>query len=85
MLGRVPGDIDEVNALKLQVDQWKVPTGLEDPHVPGEPPAPSAGAAGMVQPSLLPMQKGQPSDPFPVQRSTVIGQSPWLRVAVQPS
>ncbi|XP_077800765.1 rho GTPase-activating protein 39 isoform X8 [Macaca mulatta] len=31
---RVPGDIDEVNALKLQVDQWKVPTGLEDPHVP---------------------------------------------------
>lgn len=32
---RVPGDIDEVNALKLQVDQWKIPTGLEDPHVPG--------------------------------------------------
>ena len=32
---RVPGDIDEVNALKLQVDQWKVPTGLEDPHIPG--------------------------------------------------
>lgn len=26
-----------MNALKLQVDQWKVPTGLEDPHVPGEP------------------------------------------------
>ncbi|NXK93933.1 RHG39 protein, partial [Formicarius rufipectus] len=23
-----------VNALKLQVDQWKIPTGLEDPHVP---------------------------------------------------
>lgn len=36
MHSRVPGDIDEVNALKLQVDQWKVPTGLEDPHVPGE-------------------------------------------------
>ncbi|XP_053414142.1 rho GTPase-activating protein 39 isoform X2 [Nycticebus coucang] len=34
VLCRVPGDIDEVNALKLQVDQWKVPTGLEDPHVP---------------------------------------------------
>ncbi|EPY78056.1 rho GTPase-activating protein 39 isoform 1 [Camelus ferus] len=33
---RVPGDIDEVNALKLQVDQWKVPTGLEDPHVPAQ-------------------------------------------------
>nr|XP_014130777.1 rho GTPase-activating protein 39-like [Zonotrichia albicollis] len=33
-LHRVPGDIDEVNALKLQVDQWKIPTGLEDPHVP---------------------------------------------------
>uniref|UniRef100_A0A3P9Q6Z9 Rho GTPase-activating protein 39 n=2 Tax=Percomorphaceae TaxID=1489872 RepID=A0A3P9Q6Z9_POERE len=31
---RVPGDIDEVNALKLQVDQWKIPTGLEDPHIP---------------------------------------------------
>ncbi|XP_073712559.1 rho GTPase-activating protein 39 isoform X2 [Misgurnus anguillicaudatus] len=31
---RVPGDIDEVNALKLQVDQWKVPPGLEDPHIP---------------------------------------------------
>uniref|UniRef100_A0A671PGT1 Rho GTPase-activating protein 39 n=1 Tax=Sinocyclocheilus anshuiensis TaxID=1608454 RepID=A0A671PGT1_9TELE len=31
---RVPGDIDEVNALKLQVDQWKVPIGLEDPHIP---------------------------------------------------
>uniref|UniRef100_W5L1S0 Rho GTPase-activating protein 39 n=1 Tax=Astyanax mexicanus TaxID=7994 RepID=W5L1S0_ASTMX len=30
----VPGDIDEVNALKMQVDQWKVPTGLEDPHIP---------------------------------------------------
>uniref|UniRef100_F7BBE8 Rho GTPase activating protein 39 n=1 Tax=Monodelphis domestica TaxID=13616 RepID=F7BBE8_MONDO len=30
----VPGDIDEVNALKLQVDHWKIPTGLEDPHVP---------------------------------------------------
>lgn len=40
LLLRVPGDIDEVNALKLQVDQWKVPTGLEDPHVPGEPQAP---------------------------------------------
>lgn len=37
VFSRVPGDIDEVNALKLQVDQWKVPTGLEDPHVPGEP------------------------------------------------
>lgn len=31
---RVPGDIDEVNSLKLQVDQWKIPTGLEDPHIP---------------------------------------------------
>ncbi|KTF81400.1 hypothetical protein cypCar_00044129, partial [Cyprinus carpio] len=30
----VPGDIDEVNALKLHVDNWKVPTGLEDPHIP---------------------------------------------------
>lgn len=37
ILPRVPGDIDEVNALKLQVDQWKMPTGLEGPHVPGEP------------------------------------------------
>ncbi|XP_036448044.1 rho GTPase-activating protein 39 isoform X1 [Colossoma macropomum] len=31
---RVPGDIDEVNALKLQVDQWKVPENLSDPNVP---------------------------------------------------
>ncbi|XP_076133898.1 rho GTPase-activating protein 39 [Alosa pseudoharengus] len=31
---RVPGDIDEVNDLKIQIDQWKVPTGLEDPHIP---------------------------------------------------
>lgn len=36
MAPRVPGDIDEVNALKLQVDQWKIPTGLEDPHIPGK-------------------------------------------------
>lgn len=46
---RVPGDIDEVNALKLQVDQWKVPTGLEDPHVPGEPPAPCLAGAGLIR------------------------------------
>uniref|UniRef100_A0A8C6YWH7 Rho GTPase-activating protein 39 n=1 Tax=Nothoprocta perdicaria TaxID=30464 RepID=A0A8C6YWH7_NOTPE len=31
---RVPGDIDEVNALKLQVDQWRIPQGLSDPNVP---------------------------------------------------
>ncbi|RXN30914.1 rho GTPase-activating 39-like protein [Labeo rohita] len=31
---RVPGDIDEVNALKLQVDQWKLPDNLSDPNVP---------------------------------------------------
>ncbi|XP_072552777.1 rho GTPase-activating protein 39 isoform X2 [Salminus brasiliensis] len=31
---RVPGDIDEVNALKLQVDQWKIPENLSDPNVP---------------------------------------------------
>lgn len=36
LTSRVPGDIDEVNALKLQVDQWKIPTGLEDPHIPGK-------------------------------------------------
>lgn len=42
---RVPGDIDEVNALKLQVDQWKIPTGLEDPHVPGRGRA-GTGARG---------------------------------------
>lgn len=41
---RVPGDIDEVNALKLQVDQWKIPTGLEDPHVPGR--TPGGGGSG---------------------------------------
>ncbi|XP_030625509.1 rho GTPase-activating protein 39 [Chanos chanos] len=31
---RVPGDIDEVNALKLQVDQWNIPENLSDPNVP---------------------------------------------------
>nr|XP_033770382.1 rho GTPase-activating protein 39-like [Geotrypetes seraphini] len=31
---RVPGDIDEVNALKLQVDQWRIPDNLEDPTIP---------------------------------------------------
>uniref|UniRef100_A0A3B3QX60 Si:ch211-218g4.2 n=1 Tax=Paramormyrops kingsleyae TaxID=1676925 RepID=A0A3B3QX60_9TELE len=31
---RVPGDIDEVNALKLQVEQWKIPENLSDPNVP---------------------------------------------------
>lgn len=32
---RIPGDIDEVNALKLQVDQWKIPNNLSDPNIPG--------------------------------------------------
>ncbi|XP_014668112.1 PREDICTED: rho GTPase-activating protein 39-like [Priapulus caudatus] len=31
---RVPGDIDEVNALKLHVDQWQIPSSITDPHVP---------------------------------------------------
>lgn len=35
VLFRVPGDIDEVNALKLQVDQWRIPENLSDPNVPG--------------------------------------------------
>lgn len=33
---RVPGDIDEVNALKLQVDQWRIPENLSDANVPGQ-------------------------------------------------
>jgi hypothetical protein len=32
---RVPGDIDEVNALKLVVDKFEVSDNLKDPHVPG--------------------------------------------------
>lgn len=32
----MPGDIDEVNALKLQVDQWNIPENLGDPNVPGK-------------------------------------------------
>nr|XP_039270764.1 rho GTPase-activating protein 39-like [Styela clava] len=32
---RVPGDIDEVNTLKVQIDRWDVPDHLRDPHVPG--------------------------------------------------
>ncbi|XP_061181121.1 rho GTPase-activating protein 39-like isoform X4 [Saccostrea echinata] len=31
---RVPGDIDEVNALKLKCDQWSLPTDCVDPHIP---------------------------------------------------
>jgi len=31
---RVPGDIDEVNALKVRCDQWIPPTDCRDPHVP---------------------------------------------------
>uniref|UniRef100_A0A8C4UBK9 Rho GTPase-activating protein 39 n=1 Tax=Falco tinnunculus TaxID=100819 RepID=A0A8C4UBK9_FALTI len=31
---RIPGDIDEVNALKLQVDQWRIPSSLGDPNIP---------------------------------------------------
>lgn len=32
---RVPGDIDEVNGLKLQMDKGKLPLEtLRDPHVP---------------------------------------------------
>ncbi|XP_053384441.1 rho GTPase-activating protein 39-like isoform X3 [Mercenaria mercenaria] len=31
---RVPGDIDEVNALKIHCDQWKPPTECNDPHIP---------------------------------------------------
>ena len=31
---RVPGDIDEVNALKLRCDQWIPPTGCPDPYIP---------------------------------------------------
>ncbi|KAK2154868.1 hypothetical protein LSH36_255g02019 [Paralvinella palmiformis] len=31
---RVPGDIDEVNALKVRCDQWIPPTDCPDPHIP---------------------------------------------------
>ena len=30
----MPGDIDEVNSLKIHCDQWKTPTECSDPHVP---------------------------------------------------
>ncbi|VDP10521.1 unnamed protein product [Soboliphyme baturini] len=30
---RVPGDIDEVNALKIRIDRWLLPP-LNDPHIP---------------------------------------------------
>ncbi|XP_065072074.1 rho GTPase-activating protein 39-like isoform X2 [Rhopilema esculentum] len=32
---RVPGDIDEVNSLKVQIDKWQAPTLVKDPHIPG--------------------------------------------------
>lgn len=31
---RVPGDIDEVNCLKIKCDQWSLPTDILDPHIP---------------------------------------------------
>ena len=35
LIHRVPGDIDEVNGLKLQMDKGKLPfETLRDPHVP---------------------------------------------------
>lgn len=30
----MPGDIDEVNALKLKCDQWSLPPDCVDPHIP---------------------------------------------------
>ena len=30
----MPGDIDEVNALKVRCDQWIPPSNCPDPHVP---------------------------------------------------
>ena len=32
---RVPGDIDEVNSLKVLIDKWKSPDSVKDPHIPG--------------------------------------------------
>lgn len=32
---RVPGDIDEVNILKVKMDKWEQPKKFHDPHVPG--------------------------------------------------
>lgn len=34
LIDRVPGDIDEVNALKLKCDQWSLPPDCVDPHIP---------------------------------------------------
>jgi len=34
LTGRVPGDVDEVNALKVSCDQWLAPSGCSDPHTP---------------------------------------------------
>ena len=31
---RVPGDIDEVNALKLRLDKFEEPESYPDPHIP---------------------------------------------------
>ena len=36
MFRRVPGDIDEVNVLKVKIDKWNLPKDLRDPHVPGK-------------------------------------------------
>lgn len=34
LYNRVPGDIDEVNALKVQCDRWIQPSNCTNPHVP---------------------------------------------------
>lgn len=31
---RIPGDIDEVNTMKVQIDSWNAPTNCQDPSVP---------------------------------------------------
>lgn len=35
LLYRIPGDIDEVNALKIHIEQGKsMPRSIADPHIP---------------------------------------------------
>lgn len=59
---RVPGDIDEVNALKLQVDQWRIPENLSDPNVPGELVCTSAIICVCVGVNSVPVSSSLPDE-----------------------
>ncbi|TRY54065.1 hypothetical protein DNTS_034494, partial [Danionella cerebrum] len=66
---RIPGDIDEVNALKLQVDQWKIPENISDPNT------------RMDQPLSIPVQNEIHTSPSPGHASLL---KLWYRELEEP-